>query len=207
VKQQHSAFSCICFHHLFLFQILKTYFFPYLRLLLEALGKFPPPPSSKSLFRGVREALLELEPWTYFSGGNFVWLAISSLTDSIDTLSNPQFLGRNGKRTMFHISTRNAVNIKGFSAIPSECEWVLLPGMPLTITGVSTELGEDLTVVSVDVLLPFFATHYPQIYFLSRLLMLPPLLHNSSTKFSSHLLFRMFFVTLPPPSPRPFPCR
>jgi hypothetical protein len=115
---------------------------------MEALGKFPSPPSPQSLYRGVKEALLELEPFTYFSGGGLVWLAMSSLTDNIDTLSNPQFLGKNGKRTMFHISTRNAVNIKNFSAIPSECEWVLLPGMPLTITGVSTDLGEDLTVVS-----------------------------------------------------------
>jgi hypothetical protein len=96
----------------------------------------------------VKEALLESEPFTYFSGGDIVWFALSSLTDKIDTLSNPQFLGKNGKRTMFHISTRNAVNIKDFSAIPSECEWLLLPGMALTITGVSNELGEDLTVVS-----------------------------------------------------------
>jgi hypothetical protein len=74
-------------------QSLKTYFFPYLRLLLEALGKFPSQSSSKPLYRGVKEALLELDPFTYFSGGDLVWLAISSLTDKIETLSNPQFLG------------------------------------------------------------------------------------------------------------------
>ena len=80
---------------LFFHQTLKTFFFPYLRLLLEALGKFPAPtPSSpKTFYRGVKEALLELEPFAYYNGADLVWLAVTSLTDNIDVLSNPMFLG------------------------------------------------------------------------------------------------------------------
>ena len=59
--------------------------------------------------------------------------------------------GDDGKRTMFHVVTRFAVNIAMFSAIRGECEWVLLPGRPLTITGVS----------SVVQAFPSFSVHYP----------------------------------------------
>jgi hypothetical protein len=58
--------------------------------------------------------------------------------------------GKYGKRTVFAVSTSNAAWVKEFSAIPGESEWVLLPGMALTITGVSVELGEDLTMVKLS---------------------------------------------------------
>jgi len=72
---------------------LKRHLFPYLRLLFGGFQKLPATAMPKALYRGVAKALVEDFPFTYYDGGELVWLAVTSLTEKIDVLSNSMFLG------------------------------------------------------------------------------------------------------------------
>lgn len=110
-----------------------TTFAPYLRLLLTALSKLQPQPVK--LYRGVATDLRGRYPM----GREVVWWGVSSCT------SNPavaqKYMGKSGRRTLFEITPRHAVEIRAFSKYQSEEEYVLLPGTRLRVQHVVNEPG------------------------------------------------------------------
>ncbi len=109
-------------------QMLKP-FAPYLKLLLGGLQKLPR--VDTTVFRGIKG---NLSP-SYKKGTKFVWWALSSTTATIDCLSNPQFFGPSGERTLFTIAVKHAVDISRYSSLPSENELVLVPGSRMRVVG------------------------------------------------------------------------
>jgi len=117
---------------------LKVHFFPYLRLLLSGLGKLRAMQGAEKRMvnRGVKLDLAGAHPSEYAHSKTLVWWPFSSTTSNLSVLSNPMFLGKSGSRTIFQIHTSKAVDISAFSAIKSEAELLLPPGLGLCITGV-----------------------------------------------------------------------
>lgn len=109
-------------------QMLKP-FAPYLKLLLGGLQKLPR--IETTVFRGIKG---NVSP-SYKKGTKFVWWAVSSTTATIDCLSNPQFFGPSGERTLFTIAVKHAVDISRYSSLPSENELVLVPGSRMRVVG------------------------------------------------------------------------
>ena len=77
-----------------------------------------------------------------------VWWPLSSTTDSIEVLSEPQFLGETGPRTIFTIEVKSARNIQRYSAIKNENELLLLPGTAFKVKSVL--LQGELTMVQME---------------------------------------------------------
>ena len=69
---------------------------------------------------------------------------------SIDVLSNPQFLGTKGKRTIFAIklTQRQGRDITKYSLVGSEAEVLLPPGCRFSVESVLPQ--GDLTIIQVD---------------------------------------------------------
>ena len=103
-------------------EYLKRYFFPFLRLLLEALAavKRSEGTEKRMLNRGVPLNLVQLHPDDYEEDATIVWWQFSSCTLKIRVLSNPLFLGASGPRTIFQILTSRGVDIRRFSAMQEE---------------------------------------------------------------------------------------
>ena len=134
--------------------------FPYLKLLLTALFKLPP--LKITVYRGVHRDLQHLYP----KDEDIVWWGFSSTTMNLEVLENPDFLGTEGKRTMFAIKTKQALDIQRYSAMGFEQERLLLPGTCLVVEGV-LHAGGGLTIVQLaedddndEGLIPGFA--FPQ---------------------------------------------
>ena len=94
--------------------------FSYLKLFLTALARLP---SDKStIYRGIRRDLRK----DYQKGQTVIWWSFSSCTQTIDVLSNEQFLGSEGARTLFNIESNSGKDIRKHSAFQQEDE-ILLP--------------------------------------------------------------------------------
>ena len=119
-------------------------FFPYLRLLLTGLRRLPK--EERVVYRGVR---LDLSDEYSVVGKQVVWWSLSSTTERFETLSDPQFLGTTGERTIFTIKTASARDISMFSAMSTEHELLLLPGTSFKIRGVLQD-GNELTKVALE---------------------------------------------------------
>jgi hypothetical protein len=118
-------------------------FFPYLRLLLEALRQLPP--RSCSLYRGVK-----LDLSAKFRKGDLpVWWSVTSTSTSMDVLNSKDFCGQDGPRTVFLVKAAHARNIAAFSAFASEAELILLPGAQLEVKSV-VAMGGGLHLVQMD---------------------------------------------------------
>ena len=117
-------------------------FLPYLKLLLTALHKLTP--LAGTVFRGVHADLAAMYP----KGREIVWWGFSSTTVSLEVLQNPEFLGREGKRTLFSIETKQALDVERYSAIGGEQERLLLPGTCLVVKGL-LDCGGGLTMVQL----------------------------------------------------------
>jgi len=121
-------------------QALKP-FFPYLQLMLSARQKLPR--YVGVVWRGVRGVDLREK---YPTDTELYWWAFSSTTKQLETLTNPQFLGKDGVRTVFMIEVQTGVDIERFSALQgqaSEAEVLLYPGTKLQVIG-SMEMGQGL---------------------------------------------------------------
>ena len=137
--------------------ILKQHFFPYLRLLVGALDSLlaAEPVAERVLFRGVKIDLVNTYPDTYSDGCSFILWPVTSCTANLSVLQNPVFLGDKGARTQFIITTQRAVNIKIFSAIPDEAEWLLPPGSAMeTVSVLSVGAGLIQIQVRDDIAAP-----------------------------------------------------
>ena len=130
---------------------LKKGYFPYLRLLVTALGKLRSAQGGEKQMvnRGVRLDLVSLHPDDYRKDETMVWWPLSSTTSDVSVLSNSTFLGKSGNRTIFQIHTSQAVDIAAFSAIKGEAELLLPPGIALRITGVLS-MDDGLTILTCE---------------------------------------------------------
>ena len=116
-------------------------FFPYLRLMLTARSKLPK--YTGSVWRGVKGVDLRAQ---YPKDKEVWWWAFSSTTKQLQTLTNPQFLGTSGVRTVFMIEIVHGVDLQRYSAFQgaaSEAEVLLYPGTKLLVVG-SMEMGGGL---------------------------------------------------------------
>ena len=122
-------------------------FFAYLKLLLTALHKLPR--QRGTVYRGVKLAIAQLG--IYAQGEELLWWGFSSTTTGLPVLENPQFLGQDGDRTMFHIHLAPdsaAVDIRDYSAL-EEAEVLLAPGTFLRVEGVAN-LAPGLHMVQLQ---------------------------------------------------------
>eukprot|EP00808_Paulinella_micropora_P026653 g28946.t1 len=117
--------------------------FCYLKLLLAGLHKLPA--SVTTVYRGVKLDIAS----KYAKDEDVVWWGFSSATASLEVLKSPQFLGDQGKHTLFAITTCRAVDIRAYSAIQAEDERLLLPGAQLHVKGV-LDLGAGLKMVQLE---------------------------------------------------------
>ena len=101
--------------------------FLFLKLLLTALFKLRS--CSMTVWRGIP---LDLRK-QYEIGKTYTWWGFSSCTESISVLELDQFLGQEGKRTMFSIDCFNGKKIRQHSSIESEDEILLLPGSQFVV--------------------------------------------------------------------------
>ena len=115
----------------------------YLKLLLTGLYKLPP--ITVTVYRGVKLDLAMHYP----QGRDVVWWGFSSATANVQVLENPEFLGVDGKRTMFAISCREAVDIERYSALGHEKERLLLPGTCFEVEG-TLNAGNGLVIVQLQ---------------------------------------------------------
>eukprot|EP00931_Biecheleriopsis_adriatica_P093730 TRINITY_DN6745_c0_g1_i7.p1 TRINITY_DN6745_c0_g1~~TRINITY_DN6745_c0_g1_i7.p1 ORF type:complete len:493 (-),score=88.72 TRINITY_DN6745_c0_g1_i7:40-1422(-) len=129
---------------------LKSFYFPYLRLLLTAIQKIRAMGGERvrTVNRGVKRDLVQEYPNAYATGKSMIWWSITSTTSNVEVLSNPDFLGQNGDRTYFQITTRKAVDISMFSAIP-ENELVLSCATAVRFTGI-LNAGHGLKIITCE---------------------------------------------------------
>ena len=117
-------------------------FYRFIKLLLSGLKKLQP--IEQPVYRGVKKDLSK----EYKKGETLLWWSFNSTAASIETLENPQFLGKSGNRTMFNITCKNGVDICQFSAIQLEKEILLLPGTCLQIEAI-LDAGAGLTIIQL----------------------------------------------------------
>eukprot|EP00966_Prymnesium_polylepis_P336102 7391425-Prymnesium_polylepis.2 len=129
---------------------LMSHYFPYIRLLLEALQLIKRAQGGGTLTvnRGVKLDLVAMHPSKYAEGKTVVWWEFTSTTLSVSLLQKPTFLGQSGPRTIFQIQTTKGINIQAFSAIKSESEVLLPAACVLTITGVAMLANGPLRMVT-----------------------------------------------------------
>ena len=118
-------------------------FFPFLRLLLTALQKLPR--ADVVVYRGVKIDLASKYP----EGEAVTWWSFSSSTSEVGVLKNDQFLGDQGKRTIFSVRTTRAVDVSALSALPFEKEMLVLPGSVFEVKS-TLPLGNGLTMVQLE---------------------------------------------------------
>jgi hypothetical protein len=118
-------------------------FFPYLRLLLEALRQLPA--QKRVVYRGVK-----LDLSTKFKKGDEpVWWSVTSTSTTMEVLQSKDFCGQDGPRTVFVVQASHARDIAAFSAFASEEELILLPGAQLQVKSV-VPMGGGLHLVQMD---------------------------------------------------------
>jgi hypothetical protein len=115
-----------------------------IKLMLSGLYKLPLV-IKPVLLRGVKRDLSD----QYKVGEVKVWWPFSSTTVHVNTLENPQFMGKTGPRTLFQIINAPAIDIKPYSANKHEEEWLLLPGTCLTVRSV-TKLENGLVNIMME---------------------------------------------------------
>ena len=94
--------------------------FSYLKLFLTALSRLPS--NNRPIYRGITRDLRN----DYQEGQTVIWWSFSSCTQRINVLSNKQFLGSEGARTLFTVESSSGKDIRNHSAFQQEDE-VLLP--------------------------------------------------------------------------------
>merc|ERR1712130_126246 len=116
-------------------------YFPYLRLLLEALGRLPQ--GKKTLWRGVGVDLYD----QYAKGSTITWWGVSSCTADMN-VAKSFMKGCGGKCTLLTVKTKTAADISEITFFGNEKENLLAPGTQLKITS-STRKG-NVTEISME---------------------------------------------------------
>ena len=122
------------------------FWYPYLRLFLNALSRLPPLP--KVIYRGVK---LDLSK-KYNTGQTMVWWGFSSCSTSIEFLESSEFLGKTGTRTRFDIECKTARDIREHSEFPGENELLLLAATQFKVTSCLNQ--GDLHIIRLKEIIP-----------------------------------------------------
>ncbi|CAF4212129.1 unnamed protein product, partial [Adineta steineri] len=104
-----------------------------------------------TVYRGVK---LDLSA-QYEKGSTVTWWGFSSCTTSIHVLSNKQYLGQSGTRTLFAIDCSTAKSIQKYSFFPVEEEVLLPPARQFQVKA-SLNSGNDLHIIQLKELEPKF---------------------------------------------------
>ncbi|CAF0846280.1 unnamed protein product [Adineta ricciae] len=131
-------------------QLLKPWFL-FLRLIMTSLAKLPSESVNLVVYRGVK---LDISA-QYSTGTTVTWWGLSSCTKSLNVLSNEQFLGQTGTRTLFNIECHSAKSIKTYSLFPEEEEVLLPPARQFQVTG-CLNAGHGLHIVQLKEVQPKF---------------------------------------------------
>ncbi|CAF3361290.1 unnamed protein product, partial [Rotaria sp. Silwood2] len=115
----------------------------YLRLLLSALVLLPN--VSKHVYRGIKGNWQN----AYRTGEKIIWWGFSSCTTDMSVLSNDQFFGSTGVRTLFNIDCKTGKDLKNHSAFPKECE-ILLPAARCFQVVACLQQGSDMNIVQLE---------------------------------------------------------
>ena len=85
--------------------LLQAHYFPYIRLLLDALQliKLKQGNASRTVNRGVKCDLVSSKPDKYAKLKRLVLWEFSSCTSDVKVLEGPTFLGTTGPRTIFQV--------------------------------------------------------------------------------------------------------
>mmetsp|Transcript_71823 Transcript_71823/g.134312 ORF Transcript_71823/g.134312 Transcript_71823/m.134312 type:complete len:203 (-) Transcript_71823:89-697(-) len=116
-------------------------FFPYLRLLLEALGRLPQ--QNKELYRGVSVDLFD----EYKEKSTVTWWGVSSCTSDIN-VANGFMKGCGGKCTLLKVRSKTAADISSITFFGNEKEHLLAPGTQLKV--VSRKKEGKVTEIVVE---------------------------------------------------------
>ncbi|CAF1461843.1 unnamed protein product [Rotaria sordida] len=127
---------------------LKPWFL-YLRLIINVLQKLPS--THHVVYRGIKSDLTA----QYSQGSTIVWWGFSSCTRSIETLKNECFLGKKGKRTLFHIECASGKNIQSHSFYAEEDEVLLPPARQFEVIGCLNQ-GNGLQIIQLRETQPKF---------------------------------------------------
>lgn len=116
----------------------------YMVCFVQHLQKIEPYPNG-AVFRGVKADLRE----NYPKGREFTWHGFCSTTKSMEVLSNPQFCGTTGKRTIFNITLTQgqARDITRYSLVGTEDEVLLPPGCRFIVESILPQ--GDLTIIQL----------------------------------------------------------
>ena len=117
-------------------------FLLFIKLFLSAIYKLTP--ISQALFRGVKKNLTNF----FAKGDEKTWWGFSSTTRSAEVLTNEEFLGLHGQRTLFHINGLHAYDISKYSAFPNEQELLLPAGSEFVVEGI-LPLADDLRMIQL----------------------------------------------------------
>ncbi|CAF1436896.1 unnamed protein product [Adineta steineri] len=131
-------------------QLLKPWFL-YLRLIMTSLDKLPSDSNRLTVYRGVK---LDLST-QYPKGSTVTWWGFSSCTTSVGVLSNDQYLGRSGTRTLFNIDCSSAKSVKQYSLYPEEDEVLLPPARQFQVID-SLNSGNGLHIIQLKEIQPKF---------------------------------------------------
>ena len=123
-------------------ELLKPWF-AYLRLLIDALVQLPL--FNDVVYRGVKRNLTA----DYPSNTQLTWWSFSSCTSDFHALECEEFCGTNGPRTIFHIKSEYARDIRNHSYYGYENEILLLPGRYLSIKN-HANLGNGLYIIHLE---------------------------------------------------------
>lgn len=122
-------------------QKLKPWF-RYLKLFLTALSRLPS--THCTVYRGVKADLRH----EYQRGQTVIWWGFSSCTVTMDVLSNEQFLGSTGTRTLFAIECDSGKDIRQHSVFQNEDEILLPPARQFQVVACLPQ-GNDLCIIQL----------------------------------------------------------
>ncbi|CAF0999256.1 unnamed protein product [Adineta steineri] len=123
---------------------------------MTSLVKLPSDSNRLMVYRGVK---LDLSA-QYEKGSTVTWWGFSSCTTSIDVLSNEQFLGQSGTRTLFSIDCSSAKSIQQYSFFPVEEEVLLPPARQFQVKA-SLNSGNGLHIIQLKEVEPKFSLINP----------------------------------------------
>ena len=111
--------------------------FLFLKLILTAFERLPAS-NRPVVYRGVRQDMTK----QYSTGKTMIWWGFSSCVDNMGVLSNEQFLGLSGTRTLFTIETTSGKNIQRLSYFENENEILLPPGRQFEVVSCLKQSGD-----------------------------------------------------------------
>jgi hypothetical protein len=127
---------------------LKPWFL-YLKLVLTAL--FHLPASNRFVFRGIKCDMRK----DYPEGETIYWWGFSSCTSNAGVLSNEDYLGVSGPRTMFAIECFSGKDIRQHSHFQEEAEILLPPGRQFEVVACLNQ-GNNLYFIQLKEIEPAY---------------------------------------------------